>query len=97
MGVETIHFFNTHDSYLLGFYRLGGRSNYPHRKELIARNLVLGRNATGLWRRKGERGLDQPAEACGSCGRGRRGRVSLRGPQERGPCGEHGEAKGQAG
>lgn len=61
---------NTHDSCLLGFYRLGGKSKYSYKKKLIAQNVVFGGNVARLLRWTSEWGLDKPHEAFGSCGTG---------------------------
>lgn len=86
---------NTHDSCLLGFYRLGGKSKYSYKKKLIAQNVVFGGNVARLLRWTSEWGLDKPHEAFGSCGTG--GGVSLHRDYRKGAVGVLGGGQGWAG
>ena len=92
----TIYFFEYPQSCLLGSYTLGGRSKYPHEKEVIAKNSRFGRNAAGLWRWKSEWGLAQPAGCLEAVG-WTWGRVPAQGLWEQGQCRGCGDTRGQAG
>lgn len=90
---ESIYFFGHPLSCLLGFYTRGLRSKYPHKKEVITKNLcsvemLLGSGdgkVNGGW--TSQLGLWKPWDGCGGS----------QGPQELGQCGGRGDTKGQAG